>query len=775
MASLQRLNVKHRVLIVLVFMVVCRRCRSESTAQPLHILGLFPLESQIWSGGESYLPAAEFALKHVNERQDVLPGYELEMLWGDSKCEAGAAVDTMYKLLYDDPIKIMVLGASCSSACQSTAQSARYWNLVQMSYACVSPSLSDKTMYPLFTRINPPDTVLNVPRLALIQEFGWRNIATITEAVGIWAEVTNSMVRLMEKSGIHVIGSESFQGNPDVQMKNIKKKDARIIVGNFYTMAALKVFCEAYKLDMYGAKYAWIIQGWYTTTWIDDIWSEDAVDCTKEEIAMAAEGAFSVGSFYLHPEEDEIGVSGLKPSDYFEEFDRYVNNTGSSLAGYSSSNFVYDSVWAMALALNQTMTRLEHTDGNKRLENFTYEDNDISRMILQSFGNLTFDGITGRITFDENGDALTDFKLQQTQGGVNVKIGIYRSYRQEIELYSESPVVWQGDGPPIDRVNVNYVLRKVPRYLYGVMCFLSVAGISGAVSFLVFNIKHRKKRIIKMSSPNINNVILCGCVFTYSTVLIADIEGVTFDPKTTCKTSGYLLLLGFSIAFGALFSKTWRVHLIFRNVKLQKQVVKDSHLLVKVFVLVCVDVITIALWELVDPLTAVIRETPERPVELGDNIYVYQVALCQSAHMAYWLGFIYSSKTILLLFGVFLAWETRKITVAALNDSRYIGICVYNVVILSCLGAPVAYFLQYETATSYGIRSALVITGTTVTQCLVFFPKVMAYNDGQGAHGIGMIHPTGPGRSDVGNTQTSNVQGGPAMNGSKSAVAAEGN
>ena len=30
--------------------------------------------------------------------------------------------------------------------------------------------------------------------------------------------------------------------------------------------------------------------------------------------------------------------------------------------------------------------------------------------------------------------------------------------------------------------------------------------------------------------------------------------------------------LGFTLIFGALFSKTWRVHLIFRNYKLKKTV-----------------------------------------------------------------------------------------------------------------------------------------------------------------------------------------------------------
>ena len=46
---------------------------------------------------------------------------------------------------------------------------------------------------------------------------------------------------------------------------------------------------------------------------------------------------------------------------------------------------------------------------------------------------------------------------------------------------------------------------------------------------------------------------------------------------------------------------------------------------------------------------------------------------CESSQLSYWLGSVYAFKGLLLVFGVFLAWETRGVTIPALNDSRYIG------------------------------------------------------------------------------------------------------
>ena len=41
---------------------------------------------------------------------------------------------------------------------------------------------------------------------------------------------------------------------------------------------------------------------------------------------------------------------------------------------------------------------------------------------------------------------------------------------------------------------------------------------------------------------------------------------------------------------------------------------------------------------------------------------------------------------LMQLFGAFLAWETRQVQVAALNDSKYIGMSLYNVTIMCVLG-----------------------------------------------------------------------------------------
>ena len=62
---------------------------------------------------------------------------------------------------------------------------------------------------------------------------------------------------------------------------------------------------------------------------------------------------------------------------------------------------------------------------------------------------------------------------------------------------------------------------------------------------------------------------------------------------------------------------------------------------------------------------------------------------------------------------------------AHLNDSRVIGICVYNVVVLSTIGAFLALILnteQYEQL--YAALSVCITIPATATISLIFIPKV---------------------------------------------------
>jgi hypothetical protein len=62
--------------------------------------------------------------------------------------------------------------------------------------------------------------------------------------------------------------------------------------------------------------------------------------------------------------------------------------------------------------------------------------------------------------------------------------------------------------------------------------------------------------------------------------------------------------------------------------------------------------------------------------------------------------------------------------IPALNDSKYVGMSVYNVTIMCVLGVAISAVLNQHPNASFVLISVFIIFCTTGTLCLVFVPKV---------------------------------------------------
>lgn len=161
-----------------------------------------------------------------------------------------------------------------------------------------------------------------------------------------------------------------------------------------------------------------------------------------------------------------------------------------------------------------------------------------------------------------------------------------------------------GRSPPKDRTLRIIEHSQVNLTIYVILAACSVLGIVLAISFLIVNIKFRNQRYIKMSSPHLNNLIIIGCILTYLSVIFLGLDSglssITAFPYI-CTARAWLLMSGFTLAFGAMFSKTWRVHSIFTDLKLNKKVIKDYQLFMVVGILLAIDIAIMTTWQVADP------------------------------------------------------------------------------------------------------------------------------------------------------------------------------
>uniref|UniRef100_A0A8B9J949 Gamma-aminobutyric acid type B receptor subunit 1 n=1 Tax=Astyanax mexicanus TaxID=7994 RepID=A0A8B9J949_ASTMX len=677
----------------------------------LYIGALFPMSGG-WPGGQACLPSAQMALDLVNNRSDILPDYELELIHYDSMCDPGEATKLLYDLLYTEPIKI-VLMPGCSSVSTLVAEAARMWNLIVFSYGSSSPALSNRQRFPTFFRTHPSATLHNPTRVRLFQKWNWSKIATIQQTTEVFTSTLDDLEQRVKEAQIEISVRQSFLTDPAVAVKNLKRQDARIIVGLFYETEARKVFCEVYKEKLFGKKYVWFLIGWYADNWFKI--KDPAINCTVEQMTEAVEGHVTTEIVMLNPETVR-GASNLTSQEFIAQLmSRLGGKNPEETGGFQEAPLAYDAVWALALALNKTVAPLRAK--GRRLEDFNYNNKDITAEIYRALNTSSFEGVSGHVVFDAQGSRMAWTLIEQLQGGSYKKIGYYDSSKGNLSWYGNDK--WIGAGPPADQTMVIDQYRYLSQKLFVSVSVFAGLGILLGIVCLTFNIYNSNVRYIQNSQPYLNNITAVGCVLALAAVFPLGIDGHHVHRSqfpVVCQFRLWLLGLGFSLAYGSMFTKIWWVHTVFTKKDEKKE--KRKHLdpwklYATVGGLLAIDVLSLMIWQIIDPLHVTVEVS-----------FITKLKSCLITKLLRKCGVVFGYKGLLLLLGIFLAYETKSISTEKINDHRAVGMAIYNVAVLCLITAPVTMILSSQQDASFAFASLAIVFSVYITLVVLFVPKM---------------------------------------------------
>ncbi|XP_073987605.1 gamma-aminobutyric acid type B receptor subunit 1 isoform X2 [Rhodnius prolixus] len=699
----------------------------------LHIGGIFPIAGEGgWQGGQACEPAANLALEDVNKRKDLLPGFMLRLHWNDSECEPGLGASVMYNLLYNKPQKLMLL-AGCSTVCTTVAEAAKMWNIVVLCYGASSPALSDRVRFPTLFRTHPSATVHNPTRIKLMEKFGWSRIAILQQAEEVFISTVEDLEARCKESGIEIMTRQSFLSDPSDAVRNLKRQDARIIVGLFYVDAARQVLCEIYQQGLYGKSYVWFFIGWYEDNWFEVNPKKESLSCTPEQMRAAAEGHITTEALMWNQNINEHTISGMTAEDFRKRLNDVLRKADYDIdnmrypEGYQEAPLAYDAVWSVALAFNKTMAKLNKQ--GKTLKNFTYTNKYIADDIYSAMNSTQFLGVSGIVAFSSQGDRIALTQIEQVIDGNYIKLGYYDTQADKLTWFNKEK--WSGGRVPQDRTIVRKVLRTLSLPLFICMLVISSIGIILAILLIIFNICYRHRRVIMSSHPVCNTIMLVGVIICLSSVFLLGFDGQFVSPEfypRICQARVWLLSIGFTLGYGAMFSKVWRVHRLTTKAKADTvKKVQPWKLYTMVAGLLTIDLVILLTWQLYDPLQRRIEVFPlEDPVSTDDDIKIRpELEHCESENNNVWLGIMYVYKGLVLVFGLFLAYETRSIKVKQINDSRYVGMSIYNVVVLCLITAPVTMVIASQQDASFTFVSLALIFCCLLSMALIFVPKVI--------------------------------------------------
>ena len=186
-----------------------------------------------------------------------------------------------------------------------------------------------------------------------------------------------------------------------------------------------------------------------------------------------------------------------------------------------------------------------------------------------------------------------------------------------------------------------------------VLCTIVIAASIGFTGWTWYN---RKNQVVRSGQPVFLSMICCGTLLMGSAIIPLSIDDEKVDdPKSqraadiACMCAPWLINVGFTIAFSALFAKTWRLNQILLTKNALKRIkVTEKDVMWPLIVLLTLNVITLICWTTIAPLRFV------RTLESGTdpwNRHIGSYGQCQSTSGMYHIVDSYTQHydTILML------------------------------------------------------------------------------------------------------------------------------
>jgi hypothetical protein len=243
---------------------------------------------------------------------------------------------------------------------------------------------------------------------------------------------------------------------------------------------------------------------------------------------------------------------------------------------------------------------------------------------------------------------------------------------------------------------------------------LSIAASLISLVFLIYTIKHRNHRVMRASTFPFMVIILIGTIIGNSTIFT---WRLTSNNIATCALTPILLGIGFVLTFGALFIKSWRIHMLFNEQSLKMfkiSNVKLGLILMAFLLSEAALVIIIAVYQ-----ADIIMITPDtfRPstwyLQCVDNEISFAFTII-----------VVVANGVLLMFGLYLAIRIRKLKRKLYNESRILAFIIYNIALLSVLVTILQFVGSVNREVLFIVRSLAIVIGNSVAVISLYANKI---------------------------------------------------
>ena len=674
-----------------------------------------------WTRGEEILPGAQLAINEINNTSDLLSGYQFEVIpVRVPKCELSEVIVPFVEELASNQNNIIgIVGYFCHNIAQLLSQIAHLWitHAIQISAASIAtkPDIAPHLQHSIL----PLRESMASATVQLMQSLGWTKIAVISNPHSNFVDLTRSFLRAAKELGIQIVIHLGTFFSPKEYLQELQRFiGVKITVAFVPQSEAIDVLCTAYLNGFRWPDYAWIFTGISKTTIFNDYYCQ--IEAMNNAIFI------DLARAKIDPQDIlPFGLTDSYSTYYDEELEKSLADANISFQINPYANVLYDSIWAVALTINGSLSAL-NTRNLSLLKIHQGPGIEIRNVLEELLSRLSFQGATGWLNFSHSAAVIqTSVEILQVQNGQPLQIGLY--YHSLNHLSLNRSVL--GTIPSIT-FNRKYVVYPVT--LTVLMLFLIVFCLALTTVSMCLFVYYRNEPAMKATSNTLSLCTFIGCYFLLASSLIHTITSGTITYRRSELLRTFLCMfsvsgtnVGMDIVLATVIAKTLRVYHIFKTFGTVSRIFSDLGLFILVSSIVSVKIPMLIAWASLDAARLV---DVEQFVPATVPPFIQVVQECQSKQrQGFWFIPLFIYSTILGLAMVLLAVLTRKIKRKDYKDSKKINILVVALIVNASIFSALWIVFRLTSATilsrlAYNIGTMF---AAFLCQVLLILPKTV--------------------------------------------------
>ncbi|XP_070581797.1 atrial natriuretic peptide receptor 1-like [Ptychodera flava] len=350
------------------------------------------VESFAWETGAS---ATTIAIEKIEADPNLLPGDSFSVVWVLANCNPRIGTGLTVDLRYVENVDLF-MGAPCSLVAVPAGHLASYWNLPFVAWVSRDPKLADKTEFTTMARIMGPLNKVGNVCAEMFRHFGWK------VSVIVYAETLDDVCTYAANAVQSSFRGSNISVGDTIKLLDLNAMSEEDIDGVFLKIkqrGRIVVLCnrnpEEERQFLLWAHDRGMAQGDYVYVVLNKLFADERSLKKPWEFNDNRD----VDAYYAYEAVLEIIVERISNDEIDNFFDLipvkmaeppFNHTLPAGTRGNIYSPYLHDAVLMYAIALNKTLQQgFDARDGKTWLSNVK---------------GLRFEGMTGSVVMDENGD-----------------------------------------------------------------------------------------------------------------------------------------------------------------------------------------------------------------------------------------------------------------------------------------------------------------------------------------------------------------------------------